>query len=145
MDDQHLAGALLWFFGEAGDIPFLVAAMVAWIRADNREAARLDRALDDAAALDNAVRAQASGPSAARPDVAGPGADGSGGDAACEVPMTPDSAGRPRFCRPWWETDASVFGEDRARRYGWRPAPATGDSPPYDKEHDDRSAEHRPE
>jgi hypothetical protein len=39
MDDQHLAGAPVWFFGEAGDIPFLVAALVAWVRADNRRAA----------------------------------------------------------------------------------------------------------
>jgi len=50
MDDQHLAGAWLWFFAEAGDIPFLVAAVLAWTRADAREARRIDALLDQAEA-----------------------------------------------------------------------------------------------
>lgn len=98
LTDQHLAGGMLWFFGEAGDLPFLVVAMLAWIRADAREARRIDRELDLAAA--------ASGPAQAVPTV-----PDEGGVAAAVRP--------PETERPWWETDAAVFGEARARRYGW--------------------------
>lgn len=45
--DQHLAGDWLWFFAEAGDLPFLIMLVVAWIRSDAREAAVQDAALDD--------------------------------------------------------------------------------------------------
>jgi hypothetical protein len=55
-----------------------------WVRSDARDAARIDRTLDQAVA-------PASPPTTPR----GPG-DG--------------------FTRPWWETDASVFG-DRAGQY----------------------------
>ena len=107
MVDQHLAGGILWFFGEAGDLPFLLAAMIAWIRADAREAARIDRALD-------IVHAQR---------------EGSGVLAAAAVPPAgsapPDLTDSPSLEQPWWETDASVFGEARARRNGW----ATGQGP----------------
>ena len=48
LDDQHLAGAWLWFFAEAGDLPFLILLMVVWIRSDAREARRVDAALDAA-------------------------------------------------------------------------------------------------
>jgi putative copper resistance protein D len=44
--DQHLAGDWLWFFAEAGDLPFLLILIVAWIRSDAREAAHQDAALD---------------------------------------------------------------------------------------------------
>lgn len=96
--DQHLAGGMLWFFGEAGDLPFLVVAMLAWIRADAREARRIDRELDLAEAA--GVPAAAAG---AVPD-----------DAHDAPGVRP-----PELERPWWETDAAVFGEARARRYGW--------------------------
>ncbi len=98
LTDQHLAGGMLWFFGEAGDLPFLVVAMLAWIRADAREARRIDRELDLAAA--------ASAPAAAGTAVP---------DDADDAP----GARPPELERPWWETDAAVFGEARARRYGW--------------------------
>lgn len=107
LDDQHLAGGMLWFFGEAGDLPFLVIAMLAWIRADAREAERIDRALD----LVSAEPAAASVGTAATgtPATGIPSADGDG----------PVAAVAPALDRPWWETDAGVFGEERARRYGW--------------------------
>ncbi len=95
--DQQLAGDMLWFFGEAADIPFIVITVVAWIRADAREAVRVDAALD-AAVL--ARRAAAPRTSAVLPASDQP-ADG--------------------LDRPWWLADPTVFGEDRARRYGWRP------------------------
>jgi putative membrane protein len=44
--DQRLAGDWLWFFAEAGDLPFLLILIRAWIRSDARDAARQDAALD---------------------------------------------------------------------------------------------------
>ncbi len=120
LDDQHLAGGILWFFGEAGDLPFLLMAMMAWIRADAREADRIDRALD-------LLSAQSAGPGALPAAAAIP----SGASVAPGVPDSPgmpDAPGlpdSPGLDRPWWETDASVFGEARARRNGW----ATGQGP----------------
>jgi putative membrane protein len=90
LDDQQLGGDLLWCIGEAVDIPFLVLLLVAWIRSDAREAARVDRALD------------AVTPASARPS---PGVE--------RHPATPEPAGT---IRPWWEVDASVFG-DRADQF----------------------------
>lgn len=88
LQDQQLAGAVLWFFGEAGDIPFIAALLVAWVRSDAREARAVDAALD-AAERDRRV-------------------------------AVPTPGEGPELTRPWWETDPSVFGEARARRYGWR-------------------------
>jgi putative membrane protein len=48
LDDQRLAGGVLWFFAEAGDIPFIAALLVAWVRSDAREARAQDEALDAA-------------------------------------------------------------------------------------------------
>jgi len=88
--DQHLAGSWLWFFAEAGDLPFLAALVLAWVRSDAREARSIDAALDSAAATPP------------------PRHDPAGEPAPAEELM-----------RPWWEVDPSVFGEDRARRSGW--------------------------
>ncbi len=44
--DQQRAGAILWAAAEILDLPFLVLVFLAWIRADAREAAAVDRALD---------------------------------------------------------------------------------------------------
>ena len=109
--DQHLAGGMLWFFGEAGDLPFLLVAMIAWVKADAHEAARIDLALD-------LLSAQSAGPPALPARTAVP----PGGSVP---PGVPDS---PSLDRPWWETDASVFGEARARRNGW----TTGQGPAAD-------------
>lgn len=75
LDDQQLGGDLLWCVGEAIDLPFLILLAVQWYRSDARQAAQVDRLLDE----------PRSGP------------DGE-----------PD--------RPWWERDASVFG-DRAGQF----------------------------
>lgn len=44
-----------------------------------------------------------------------------------QIAVTPAADDEPAaLMRPWWETDASVLGEDRARRHGWstgRPGP----------------------
>jgi cytochrome c oxidase assembly factor CtaG len=47
--DQQLAGDWLWFFAEAGDLPFLLILIVAWIKADAREASIQDAVLDQLA------------------------------------------------------------------------------------------------
>ena len=44
--DQQLSGDVLWFLGEAIDLPFLAWLVVRWIRADAREAAVVDARLD---------------------------------------------------------------------------------------------------
>jgi putative membrane protein len=109
--DQRLAGSWLWFFAEAGDLPFIAALLVAWVRSDAREARSIDAALDRAHPLP-----------ADSCDVVGPGPDGARPDPDQGVLM-----------RPWWESDPSVFGEERARRSGWtqpdpdRPAPPRPD------------------
>jgi putative membrane protein len=102
LDDQRLGGAVLWFFGEAGDIPFIAALLVAWVRSDAREARAQDEALD---AAERARLATAS----VQPE------DASNGGLA--VDQETYEAGQR--VRPWWETDPSVFGEARARRSGW--------------------------
>jgi putative copper resistance protein D len=90
LGDQHLGGDLLWCIGEAIDVPVLALLVVQWVRADARDAARVDLALD---------RAQAAGPP--------PGAH------ADDEPARVEDDG---LGRPWWESDASVFG-DRAGAY----------------------------
>jgi putative membrane protein len=45
--DQQLSGDVLWFLGEAIDLPFLAWLVVRWIRADAREAAVVDARLDE--------------------------------------------------------------------------------------------------
>lgn len=110
LDDQHLAGGMLWFFGEAGDLPFLVIAMIAWIRADAREADRIDRALD--------LMATEPSPPAGAASAGGVPVVGAS-DAPARGDDPPVATAGPALDRPWWETDAGVFGEERARRYGW--------------------------
>lgn len=44
--DQQLSGAVLWFVGEAVDLPFLLLLLAGWMRSDRREAAVIDARLD---------------------------------------------------------------------------------------------------
>lgn len=90
LHDQQLGGDLLWCIGEAIDVPFLALLAVQWYRSETRHAQQIDQALDAAAATPAHRTAT---------DL-----DDTDGD------MT----------RPWWEQDASVFG-DRAAMYR-RPA-----------------------
>ncbi|MFG2041902.1 cytochrome c oxidase assembly protein [Dactylosporangium sp. NPDC048998] len=85
LHDQQLGGDFLWCIGEAVDVPFLGLLLLQWVRADAREARRVDEALDVA------------------------GADGGTGAPG-------DEDGGFGVERPWWETDASVFG-DRAAQF----------------------------
>ena len=112
LQDQQLGGAVLWFFGEAGDIPFIALLLAAWVRSDAREARAVDAALD----------ARHRPPPPTSPTASAP-------------------VEEPQLNRPWWETDASVFGEARARGYGWRPDEPGGDAPVTPPE---RGARRRP-
>lgn len=94
--DQQDGGSILWIVAEVVDLPFLALIVLQWIRADQREAALIDARLDAAA------------PSGGLPEAG---------------PVTADSAEpgqeAPAKDRPWWETDARVFGANRAA--GFRP------------------------
>lgn len=85
LQDQHLAGAVLWTAGEALDLPFLVVVVARWMRSDARVTARLDADLDARAA-----------------------------SAVAPVSEGSTAAGEPLLDRPWWETDPGRLG-DRAR------------------------------
>src|SRR5262249_5014856 len=86
LHDQQLGGDVLWCIGEAIDIPFLALLAVQWYRADTRDAQHVDHLLDTTPAST----------------------------------ATASKAGRTELdsgmTRPWWEQDASVFG-DRASLY----------------------------
>lgn len=88
--DQQLAGAILWAVAELLDLPYLLVVFRHWIRADAREASQLDAELDRAAL-----------------------------ERRLSTPVTVEEATSPRDEpereQPWWEQDASVFGEHRAR------------------------------
>jgi cytochrome c oxidase assembly factor CtaG len=46
LDDQHLAGGILWGSGDLIGLVFFVVLFVQWVRSSTREAAREDRRLD---------------------------------------------------------------------------------------------------
>jgi putative membrane protein len=75
LHDQQIGGGVLWCVSELLDLPFLVLVFWRWVRADNREAAEIDAALDRAALA---------------PRVAGPASD-------------PDAAPEPE--QPWFLND----------------------------------------
>lgn len=94
--DQQLAGAILWGIAELIDLPFLVVVFRQWVRADREEALAVDQQLD-AEAQRLALR---------RPVT------------VAEALGEPEAAQSPHVLAPWWEQDASVFGDARSR--AWR-------------------------
>ena len=48
--DQHTGGAIGWAMGEIPILLALIATFIQWMREDSREARRIDRAADRAAA-----------------------------------------------------------------------------------------------
>ena len=50
LDDQKFGGVMLWAIGEVVGLPLLLLVVVQWMRADAREAARIDAELDRAEA-----------------------------------------------------------------------------------------------
>lgn len=87
LTDQQSAGAVLWFLGEALDLPFLGLLVLRWVRTDSAEAARIDAVLD--------LEALAAPARSASPDDA--------------------PSANPGMTRPWWETDPDRLGARRAR------------------------------
>ena len=59
LHDQQFGGAIVWFLAEIIDLPVLALLVVAWIRADEREAKIIDRQLDEQQAKQAAEAAQA--------------------------------------------------------------------------------------
>ena len=57
-DDQRLAGGILWAGGEFVAVAMLAALVVQWMRQSEREARRVDRALDRAEAAELAAAAR---------------------------------------------------------------------------------------
>jgi putative copper resistance protein D len=51
LSDQHTGAALGWMMGEVPILLALIATFIQWIRVDTREAKRIDRAADRAAAM----------------------------------------------------------------------------------------------
>ena len=78
--DQRLGGLMFWGIGEVVGLPILLATVVAWMRADAREAARIDAELDAQRSLDDvAVGAQTERRRLKRPTVRSqPSSDASG-------------------------------------------------------------------
>jgi putative copper resistance protein D len=71
--DQNLAGGILWAGGEFVAITMLGALVFQWIRESEREARRVDRALDRAEALDGSGEAVPSASANASDSTSGPG------------------------------------------------------------------------
>lgn len=92
LGSRHFGGELLWALAEVMDLPYMGLLVVQWMRADARAAAAADAAH-------------------AEPD-ARPAAGGEAASAAA------GSSADPPGERPWWESDASVFG---ARAAQFRP------------------------
>lgn len=101
LHDQQYGGAILWFLGEALDLPFLAILIVRWIRADEREAAAIDRELDRQSVT------TATSPEGTLPAVRG----------------GPSSAAR---MRPWWESNPELFEDRRAQAFRRAAARRTG-------------------
>lgn len=51
LSDQHLGGSIGWMLGEIPILLALIATFIQWMRDDSREARRIDRAADRAAAM----------------------------------------------------------------------------------------------
>jgi putative membrane protein len=56
LHDQRIAGAILWCVAELIDLPFLVLVYRRWLRADARDAARVDAVLEAERAARQALR-----------------------------------------------------------------------------------------
>lgn len=73
LDDQNLAGGILWGSGDLIGLSFFGVLFVQWVRASLKEAAREDRRLD---LLEARARAGVSAPPSGRPSEPADGADG---------------------------------------------------------------------
>lgn len=65
LHDQQSAGAILWCIAEIIDLPFLVLVYRRWLRADARDAARVDAVLEAERAARRGLRDETAGATAA--------------------------------------------------------------------------------
>ena len=84
---QRLGGGAMFGIAEAVGLPLLAATVLAWVRADAKEAAAVDARLD----AERSQRASARTVAEAGDMTAGPGPTA--------------TAAEPVLDRPWWETD----------------------------------------
>jgi cytochrome c oxidase assembly factor CtaG len=108
LSDQKLGGVMLWAIGEVVGVPLLIAMVAQWMRADEREAARVDRALDDEAGdvpetLRSTARLAPTGEPTGEPD------GEPDGETADEARLDTE--------RPWWERDPDRL--RRGRKFDW--------------------------
>jgi cytochrome c oxidase assembly factor CtaG len=87
LHDQQVAGAILWCVAEVIDLPFLFLVYRRWLRADARDAARIDAVLEAERLARRAMRTE----------------DGVGVE-----PVERDA--------PWWETDPAMQERFRRER-----------------------------
>jgi putative membrane protein len=97
--DQNLAGAVLWAGGDLVSVTMLAALIGQWIRASERETARIDRHLDRLRAVGRRAAVSAQG---------GPATDGTAcrDRPAAAVVTAPgeQTDDEPVWEKPWWET-----------------------------------------
>ncbi len=95
LHDQQIAGAILWCVAEVIDLPFLALVYRRWLRADARDAAKVDAVLE-------AERHARRGLEPSIASAGGPAADGTTANA--------DTSGDV----PWWISDPAM--QQRLRR-----------------------------
>lgn len=102
--DQKSSGGLLWIVAETIDLPFLAVAMAVWLRADAREAARID------ARLDALATARIGGATVNTPQSAGEVAGGNAEPSMSGRTQVPEH--NPHLVsaldRPWWLDDPEL-------------------------------------
>lgn len=94
LHDQRIAGAILWCVAEIIDLPFLVLVYLRWLRADARDAARVDAVLEAERTARRGLDGQA--------DV----------ETAAAAPARPPA----ERDAPWWLNDPAM--QERLRRQG---------------------------
>jgi len=101
--DQIVGAGVLWIGGDIAGLPFIGALFLRWIRADEREARRIDAEIDRRAADDPvAVDAGARSATAGQPAVPTPGRP------EAEAPAVEEGNGL------WWEQDPRFRGRYRS-------------------------------
>ncbi|MFM9611763.1 cytochrome c oxidase assembly protein [Streptomyces niveiscabiei] len=111
--DQQLGGGVMLSIAELVALPFLLAILVQWARAERVQAAALDRRLDE----EQAVRAARSHTTARAADAGDIGRAGQ--PARADHPGRPGHPGHSEEAdrvRPWWETEQNEVAS-RIRRH----------------------------
>lgn len=93
LSDQKLGGLMLWAVGEVVGLPLLIMMVAQWMRADEREAAIVDRELDEAAGV--------------VPEAIG----------SPDGPPSPARESEPLVDLPWWVKDPESL--RRGKKYDW--------------------------